>query len=310
VGLYEVIRRDARRDGLGVRALAKRHGVHRRTVRQALASPIPPPRKARGSVAESAKALVVARCCARTSRRPRKQRHTARRVLARLIDEHGLGELSYSSVRDYVATHRAFASQGQEFFLEGHAHAYTELGGVPTDRIHYDNLKSAVQRVLFGCNRTESDRWITFRSWAGFDAFYCRRGVEGAHEKGVVRTRVVRRLKLYRPTGERDMVAAAAQGVAPFRPVLHFGMPTTRPRHFVTETDDLAVALDAAARRWPDLSRPQLLVRLALEGDHAAQQAQQERRQRRLAAVRQHSGILTGAYGPDYLHKLREDWPA
>jgi DNA-binding transcriptional regulator YhcF (GntR family) len=164
VGLYEVIRRDARRDGLGVRALAKRHGVHRRTVRQALASPIPPPRKARGSVAESAKALVVARCCARTSRRPRKQRHTARRVLARLIDEHGLGELSYSSVRDYVATHRAFASQGQEFFLEGHAHAYTELGGVRTDRIHYDNLKSAVQRVLFGRNRTESDRWITFRS--------------------------------------------------------------------------------------------------------------------------------------------------
>jgi DNA-binding transcriptional regulator YhcF (GntR family) len=164
VGLYEVIRRDARRDGPGVRALAKRHGVHRRTVRQALASPIPPPRKARGSVAESAKALVVARCCARTSRRPRKQRHTARRVLARLIDEHGLGELSYSSVRDYVATHRAFASQGQEFFLEGHAHAYTELGGVRTDRIHYDNLKSAVQRVLFGRNRTESDRWITFRS--------------------------------------------------------------------------------------------------------------------------------------------------
>jgi hypothetical protein len=48
------------------------------------------------------------------------------------------------------------------------------------------------------------------------------------------------------------------------------GMPTTRPRHFVTETDDLAEALDEAARRWPNLSRAQLLVRLALEGHRAA----------------------------------------
>ena len=37
---------------------------------------------------------------------PRKQRHTARRVLARLIDEHGMQEVTYSSVRDYVARRR------------------------------------------------------------------------------------------------------------------------------------------------------------------------------------------------------------
>lgn len=87
-------------------------------------------------------------------------------------------------------------------------------------------------------------------------------------------------------------------------------MPTTRPRHFVTETDALAQALDAAAVRWPDLSRAQLLVRLALDGHRAAQQAHDERRCRRLAALREHSGMLTGAYGPDYLHRLREEWPA
>lgn len=91
--------------------------------------------------------------------------------------------------------------------------------------------------------------------------------------------------------------------------MLPFGVPTTRPRHFVTETDDLAEALDAAASRWPALSRPQLLVRLALEGHQAAEQARDERRRRRIAAVREHSGALTGAYGPDYLARLREEWP-
>lgn len=87
-------------------------------------------------------------------------------------------------------------------------------------------------------------------------------------------------------------------------------MPTTRPRHFVTETDDLAQALDAAEARWPGLSRAQVLVRLALEGHRAAQQAHEDRRRRRLAALREHSGMLTGVYGPDYLHGLREEWPA
>lgn len=86
-------------------------------------------------------------------------------------------------------------------------------------------------------------------------------------------------------------------------------MPTTRPRHFVTETDELARALDAAARRWPELSRPQLLVRLALKGAEASERVQEQRRERRLAVVRRHSGSLTGSYKTDYLRRLREEWP-
>ncbi len=43
--LFEGIRRDHRREDLSIRELATRHGVHRRTVRQALASAEPPPRK-------------------------------------------------------------------------------------------------------------------------------------------------------------------------------------------------------------------------------------------------------------------------
>ena len=37
---------------------------------------------------------------------PRKQRHTATRVHARLLDEHGAGDMSYAAVRDYVARRR------------------------------------------------------------------------------------------------------------------------------------------------------------------------------------------------------------
>ena len=43
--LFEQIRRDHDREGLSIRALAESHGVHRRTVRQALESPLPPARK-------------------------------------------------------------------------------------------------------------------------------------------------------------------------------------------------------------------------------------------------------------------------
>jgi len=45
VELFAEIRRDRRVDGLSIRALADRHGVHRRTVRQALESAIPPARR-------------------------------------------------------------------------------------------------------------------------------------------------------------------------------------------------------------------------------------------------------------------------
>lgn len=109
VELFAQIRRDARVEGLSVRALASKHKVHRRTVRQALESASPPPRKPREAVAwrlEPFKAAVDAMLIEDTTA-PRKQRHTARRILARLIEEHGAEELSYSTVRDYVRIRRA-----------------------------------------------------------------------------------------------------------------------------------------------------------------------------------------------------------
>ena len=69
--------------------------------------------------------------------------------------------MSYSG----KAVHRIFISGGQEAFLEGHVHAFTVLGGVPTGQVRYDNLRSAVARVLgFSRQRVETARWTAFRS--------------------------------------------------------------------------------------------------------------------------------------------------
>ena len=248
VELFEAIRRDARLEELSIRQLAARHGVHRRTVRAALASAEPPPRKTpeRAAPKLDKVAPLVDAMLRQDLTAPRKQQHTARRVLARLVDEHAVADVSYWTVRDYVAkrrpqiaaeasrvleqvfvpqshapgaegevdfadlwvdlagvrtkvflftfrlscsgksVHRAFGTQGQEAFLQGHLEAFRVLGGVPSVHVRYDNLKSAVSRVLLGRDRAESERWVLFRSHFGFDAFYCIPGVEGAHEKGGV----------------------------------------------------------------------------------------------------------------------------
>lgn len=87
------------------------------------------------------------------------------------------------------------------------------------------------------------------------------------------------------------------------------GVPTSRPRHQVTETDELAAALDEAAVRWPGLSRGQLITRLALEGHRAVVVRQRQHRTARLEALRRHGGALTDVYPQGYVDSLREDWP-
>lgn len=88
-------------------------------------------------------------------------------------------------------------------------------------------------------------------------------------------------------------------------------MPTTRPRHVLTETDDLAAALDDAALRWPEDAgnRRKLLLRLVEAGHETAVREQEERISRRLEAIERTSGAFTGLFGPDYLEELRKDWP-
>jgi len=243
VELFEAIRRDHRREGLSVRALAARYQVHRRSVRQALAAALPPPRKSypRLSPAMGPWMATVDGWLVEDKEAPRKQRHTARRIWQRLGAEHG-AVVSEVTVSRYVRRRRvelgltdpgevmvpqdhepgaegeadfgefyaeiagvntkchlfilrlsasgkgastASLSEGQEAFLEGHVRAFERLGGVPA-RVRYDNLTSAVVRVMRGRGRQETERFIALRSHYGYDSFFCRPGLEGSHEKGGV----------------------------------------------------------------------------------------------------------------------------
>jgi transposase len=116
---FEQIRRDHAREGLSIRALAKRHGVHRRAVRQALESPFPPPKRppqSRPAPALGAYRQVIDEWLIADRQAPRKQRHTARRVWQRLVGEHG-ARVSERQVARYVRARRRELGEVGEAFV-------------------------------------------------------------------------------------------------------------------------------------------------------------------------------------------------
>jgi transposase len=125
VELFEQIRRDRDREGLSVRALARRHGVHRRAVRQALASPLPPARRApqgRPAPKLGTYRAIVDGWLEADRKAPRKQRHTAKRIWRRLVDEHG-ADVAETTVRDYVRARRRALGQPVDEVFVPQAHA-------------------------------------------------------------------------------------------------------------------------------------------------------------------------------------------
>src|SRR6266545_1177588 len=183
VELFEQIRRDRRVEELSIRELADRHRVHRRTVRQALASAAPPPRKAyppRARPAIDPYVEIVAGWLLSDRDVPRKQRHTARRVWQRLVAEHG-ATIAEVTVSRYVPRRRV------------------ELG---LDRVEVavpqTHPPGAEAEVDFGeFYATLAGAWMklwmfALRSHYGFDSFFCRPGKDGAHEKGGVESEIGR----------------------------------------------------------------------------------------------------------------------
>ena len=239
VELFEDIRREYE-FGIGtVRGVARKLGVHRRQVRQALADAQPPARKqpARRRPVLAGLMPFIEAILTSDRQAPRKQRHTAHRIWQRIKAEWPEQVVAESTIRKYVrerkrelgwstrttcvpqsyapgqegqvdwyeawaelsgeqvklqvfslrsmvsgaAFHRAYQRATQQAFLEAHEQAFHYFGGV-FRLLRYDNLKSAVKKILRGHQREETTRFIAFRSHWRFESDFCTPGEP--HEKG------------------------------------------------------------------------------------------------------------------------------
>jgi len=213
--------------------------VHRRMVREAIASALPRPRKKteRPHLKLQAAIPFIDQILEGDRQAPRKQRHTAHRIWARLREELPDCRVAERTVREYVrdrklalgllgrevcvaqsydwgveaqvdwyeayadlggertklyvfalrsmasgaAFHWAFTNATQQAFLEAHELAFAWFGGV-FQRLRYDNLTSAVKKILRGQQREETARFVAFRSHWRFASEFFTPGE--AHEKG------------------------------------------------------------------------------------------------------------------------------
>lgn len=78
---------------------------------------------------------------------------------------------------------RAYPFEKQEAFFDGHIKCFEFMKGVPY-KIAYDNLKTAVKRILEGSNREEQEQFIALRTHYLYEATFCR-PAKGSDKGGV-----------------------------------------------------------------------------------------------------------------------------
>ena len=110
--------------------------------------------------------------------------------------------------------------------------------------------------------------------------------------------------------GQRVRWRPQHAGVPPICRWYTFVMPTSRPRYQVTETPEVARALDRAAKRWPGEPRSRLLVRLVEVADGVLADDERVDESSHQSAVLASAGRYAEAFDPDYLANVRADWPA
>ena len=141
--LFEEIRREYEFGNRSVRAIARKLGVHRRMVRQALENALPPERKPpirKRPKMEPYVAFIDA-ILDSDQKAPRKQRHTAHRIYTRLSAQMPECKITEGSVRRYVRRRKeemglgrreTFVPQSYEWGVEGQVdwyEAYADLEG-------------------------------------------------------------------------------------------------------------------------------------------------------------------------------------
>ena len=159
---FEQIRRDRDREGLSIRELAERHGVHRRAVRLALEDAVPPAKRAaegRPAPALGPFRVLIDEWLIADRQAPRKQRHTSRRIWRRLVAEHG-AVVAESTVREHVRKRRRELGEAAREVFVPQAHvpgvcaevdwgqAEVDLAGALT-RVHLFFMRSCFSGAAF-----------------------------------------------------------------------------------------------------------------------------------------------------------------
>ena len=112
--MFEEIRRDHHVKCKGIREIAEERHIHRRVVRQALASAVPPPRKPTERPSPTLTLAIIGVIegwLDDDQRAPRKQRHTARRIWVRLVTENAFVGAE-STVRRHVGRRKRERGRG------------------------------------------------------------------------------------------------------------------------------------------------------------------------------------------------------
>lgn len=97
---------------------------------------------------------------------------------------------------------QAYPFEKQEAFFDGHRRCFEFMGGVPGE-IAYDNLKSAVKKILQGSQREEQDQFIALRTHYLYQANFCRPR-RGNEKGGVEKAGQEARRRLFVPYPDVD----------------------------------------------------------------------------------------------------------